>query len=132
MKVPLPKKWLAVIELTIIELNWLKRKSLDWPAMRLVGSICRPSMPSTPNIWANATGYMLHMVLRDSDQMSMAASLELRVPFLDHELVEFVLSLSARQKRNGKKRVKGLLVEACLDLLPSAVYDRPKMGFTLP
>jgi asparagine synthase (glutamine-hydrolysing) len=74
---------------------------------------------------------MRHLLLRDSDQMSMAASLELRVPFLDHDLVEYVLSLPADEKtRYGG--VKGLLVESCRDLLPEAVYQRPKMGFALP
>ncbi len=81
--------------------------------------------------WAELSRYMRHLLLRDSDQMSMAASLELRVPFLDHDLVEYVLSLPADEKtRYGG--VKGLLVESCRDLLPEAVYERPKMGFALP
>ena len=81
--------------------------------------------------WAELTGYMRHMLLRDSDQMSMAVSLELRVPFLDHELVEYSLGLpAAEKKRYGG--TKGLLVQACRDLLPPAVYERPKTGFALP
>ncbi len=81
--------------------------------------------------WAELTGYMRRMLLRDSDQMSMAVSLELRVPFLDHELVEYSLGLpAAEKKRYGG--TKGLLVEACRDLLPQAVYQRPKAGFALP
>ena len=81
--------------------------------------------------WAELTGYMRRMLLRDADQMSMAVSLELRVPFLDHELVEYVLGLPAAEKKRGPS-VKGLLVEACRDLLPASVYDRPKRGFVLP
>jgi asparagine synthase (glutamine-hydrolysing) len=81
--------------------------------------------------WAELTGYMGRMLLRDSDQMSMAVSLEIRVPFLDHKLVEYVLGLPAAEKRRGRG-VKPLLVEACRDLLPTSVYDRPKRGFTLP
>jgi asparagine synthase (glutamine-hydrolysing) len=81
--------------------------------------------------WAELTGYMRRMLLRDADQMSMAVSLEMRVPFLDHELVEYVLGLPAAEKRRGA-RPKGLLIEACRDLLPPAVYDRPKRGFALP
>ncbi len=81
--------------------------------------------------WAELTDYMSRMLLRDSDQMSMAVSLELRVPFLDHELVEYALGLpAAEKKRYGG--TKGLLVEACRDLLPPAVYQRPKAGFALP
>ncbi len=81
--------------------------------------------------WAELTGYMRRMLLRDADQMSMAVSLELRVPFLDHELVEYVLGLPAGVKRRYPG-VKGLLVEACRDLLPPSVYERPKAGFVLP
>jgi asparagine synthase (glutamine-hydrolysing) len=81
--------------------------------------------------WAELTGYMRHMLLRDADQMSMAVSLEMRVPFLDHELVEYVLGLPAAVKKRYRG-VKGLLVEACRDLLPASVYDRPKAGFVLP
>ena len=81
--------------------------------------------------WAELSGYMRRMLLRDSDQMSMAVSLELRVPFLDHELVEYSLGLpAAEKKRYGG--TKGLLIEACRDLLPPAVYERPKAGFALP
>lgn len=81
--------------------------------------------------WTELSRYMRHMLLRDSDQMSMAASLELRVPFLDHELVEFVLAVPEVEKTRFKG-VKGLLVESCRDLLPESVYRRPKMGFGLP
>ncbi len=81
--------------------------------------------------WAELNGYMRRMLLRDADQMSMAVSLELRVPFLDHELVEYVLGLPAAVKKQYPG-VKGLLVEACRDLLPPSVYDRPKSGFVLP
>jgi asparagine synthase (glutamine-hydrolysing) len=81
--------------------------------------------------WAELTGYMRRMLLRDADQMSMAVSLEMRVPFLDHQLVEYVLGLPAAAKKRYRG-VKGLLVEACRDLLPASVYDRPKAGFVLP
>ncbi len=81
--------------------------------------------------WTELTGYMRPMLLRDSDQMSMAVSLELRVPFLDHELVEYSLGLPAPEKTRYRG-AKGLLVEACRDLLPPPVYQRPKAGFALP
>jgi asparagine synthase (glutamine-hydrolysing) len=81
--------------------------------------------------WVELTGYMRRMLLRDADQMSMAVSLELRVPFLDHELVEYVLGLPAAQKKRYPGP-KGLLVEACRDLLSPSVYQRPKSGFVLP
>jgi asparagine synthase (glutamine-hydrolysing) len=81
--------------------------------------------------WAELTGYMRRMLLRDADQMSMAVSLEVRVPFLDHELVEYILGLPAVEKKRYAGS-KGLLVEACRDLLPISVYQRPKRGFVLP
>jgi asparagine synthase (glutamine-hydrolysing) len=96
---------------------------LDYP-VELPGDMARIS-------WAELTGYMRRMLLRDADQMSMAVSLELRVPFLDHELVEYVLGLPAAEKKRYPGP-KGLLVEACRDLLPPSVYQRPKSGFVLP
>ena len=75
--------------------------------------------------------YMHDVLLRDTDQMSMAHALEVRVPLLDHKLVEYVMGLPEAHKRpNGVP--KRLLVE-CLDgLLPKEVIRRPKQGFTLP
>lgn len=80
--------------------------------------------------WAEIYGYMIPMLLRDSDQMSMAVGLEIRVPFLDHKLVEEVLSMSQKYKKGFG--VKPLLVEAFINELPEQVYKRPKQGFSLP
>lgn len=74
--------------------------------------------------------YMVDVLLRDTDQMSMAHALEVRVPFLDHELVELALAIpdSIKYPHSPKK----LLVDALGDLLPPEIVNRPKMGFTLP
>ena len=77
-------------------------------------------------------GYMSNTLLRDTDFMSMAHSLEVRVPFVDAEIVRFVLGLPGAWKLNGDKRQKPLLQDALGDLLPQEVMLRPKMGFTLP
>ncbi len=74
--------------------------------------------------------YLQNVLLRDTDQMSMAHALEVRVPFLDHELVEFVLGVSDAHKYPHTP--KQLLVDSLGDLLPREIVDRPKMGFTLP
>ncbi|HRH37558.1 MAG TPA: asparagine synthase (glutamine-hydrolyzing) [Flavobacteriales bacterium] len=74
--------------------------------------------------------YLLNVLLRDTDQMSMAHALEVRVPFLDHELVEFVLGV--RDDMKYPHTPKKLLVDSLGDLLPREIVDRPKMGFTLP
>jgi asparagine synthase (glutamine-hydrolysing) len=79
---------------------------------------------------AEITTYMQNVLLRDTDQMSMACALEVRVPFLDVELVEFVLSLPDEVKYPHTP--KKLLIDAMGDALPREIIDRPKMGFTLP
>ena len=82
--------------------------------------------------WAELTGYMRRMLLRDSDPDEHGRFAgKLRVPFLDHALVEYSLGLPAAEKQRYPG-TKGLLVEACRDLLPAAVYERPKRGFSLP
>jgi asparagine synthase (glutamine-hydrolysing) len=77
------------------------------------------------------THYLENQLLRDTDVMSMAHGVEVRVPFLDHALVEHAVGLPAHVKRAGA-RPKPLLLDALGDALPRAVWDRPKMGFTLP
>jgi len=75
--------------------------------------------------------YMVNTLLRDTDSASMANSLEVRVPFLDHRLVEFVgrLPKSAKYMPDVPK---SLLVEALSDLLPDEVVGQSKRTFTLP
>jgi asparagine synthase (glutamine-hydrolysing) len=73
--------------------------------------------------------YTNNVLLRDTDAMSMAHSLEVRVPYLDHPLVEWVLSLPAEVKAGAGK---ALLVEATRDLLPPEILSRRKQGFALP
>jgi len=74
--------------------------------------------------------YMGNMLLRDTDAMSMASSLEVRVPLLDHKLVEWVFSLPGAMKSG--KHPKQLLIEALGLKLPPEITDRTKMGFALP
>jgi asparagine synthase (glutamine-hydrolysing) len=75
--------------------------------------------------------YLVNTLLRDTDSMSMAHSLEVRVPFLDHPLVEFVTQLP--QKTKVRKGIpKALLVAALEDLLPAEVVKQTKRGFTFP
>lgn len=74
--------------------------------------------------------YLHNTLLRDTDQMSMAVALEVREPFLDYQLVEFVLSIKDEFKYPYSP--KKLLTDSIGDLLPKEIIDRPKMGFTLP
>ncbi len=96
----------------------------DEPAPGLLDDFARIS-------WSELRHYMRDVLLRDSDQMSMAVSLEVRVPFLDHELVEFILALPAGEKER-RGTAKSLLIDSVRDLIPREIYDRKKMGFELP
>jgi len=73
----------------------------------------------------------LHELLMKQDQMSMAASIESRVPFLDHKLVEFAAKLPERMKLRGLT-TKYILRKAMADRIPRPILDRRKMGFPVP
>ena len=75
-------------------------------------------------------GYTQHTLLKDTDQMSMAVSLEVREPFFDHDLVAFVLSVPDEVKYPAYP--KRLLVEAVNGLLPEEIVFREKKGFLFP
>lgn len=77
-----------------------------------------------------STHYMRDTLLRDTDANSMRHSLEVRVPFLDLPLVDYVSALPKAAKTGGPG--KSLLRRACADILPPAVLHRKKTGFTLP
>ena len=75
--------------------------------------------------------YLPEDILAKVDRMSMACSLEVRVPLLDHRVVEFVAALPPAWKRIGN-RPKSLLLDAAGETLPREVWDRPKHGFGIP
>lgn len=73
----------------------------------------------------------LHELLMKQDQMSMAASIESRVPFLDDEVVEHVSSMPGRLRLRGLE-TKAVLRDAVRGLVPPEILTRPKMGFPVP
>jgi len=75
--------------------------------------------------------YMLNTLLRDSDIMSMAHGLELRVPLIDHCLAQQMIAIPGSVKVGGPSP-KHLLVDALQGALPDSIVRRPKKGFTLP
>ena len=79
---------------------------------------------------AEISSYMQNVLLRDTDQMSMAVALEVRVPFLDYKLVEYVMGVNDEYK--NPVYPKKLLVDSLGDLLPDEVVHRKKMGFVFP
>lgn len=93
--------------------------------------------------WNHSSGDLLHRLLytdiktylvellMKQDQMSMAASVESRVPFLDHELVEFTARIPAKYETKGMAG-KCILKSAVEDLLPHSIVYRQKMGFPTP
>ncbi len=76
--------------------------------------------------------YMRHMLLRDSDAVSMRHSLELRVPMLDRRVLDLAFTIPAEIRCPGGVANKHLLREAFADVLSAETLKRPKRGFTLP
>jgi len=102
-------------------LGWLGRTADEARKMEPVAGIS----------WMEMRTYMASTLLRDTDSVSMAQSLEVRVPLLDTPLVEFVGALpDAARRREGVQ--KALLVEALGDLLPPEILGQRKRTFTLP
>jgi asparagine synthase (glutamine-hydrolysing) len=82
-------------------------------------------------LYADVTGYLADDILVKVDRMSMAVSLEARVPFLDHEVVEYAMQIPAAWKLEGG-RTKAVLKDAFRDLLPAETMTRGKEGFSIP
>ncbi len=76
-------------------------------------------------------GYMTNTLLRDTDFMSMANSLEVRVPFIDKEVYNFASQIPGKWKMKNQ-RLKSILIDSMGDLIPEEIKKRKKMGFTLP
>jgi asparagine synthase (glutamine-hydrolysing) len=102
-------------------LGWLQRAADGARKLEPIGGVA----------WLEMRSYMASTLLRDTDSVSMAQSLEVRVPLLDTPLVEFVGALPdvARQRPGTPK---ALLVEALGDLLPPQILGQQKRTFTLP
>ena len=80
--------------------------------------------------YADMQTYLVELLMKQ-DQMSMAASLESRVPFLDHKFVEQAVAIPGRYKVHGWQ-TKAVLREALRDLVPKEILTRKKMGFPVP
>jgi asparagine synthase (glutamine-hydrolysing) len=82
-------------------------------------------------LYADQTSWLPDNLLERGDRMTMAASIESRVPFLDHELAGFVSALPDNYRVKGLK-TKWILRQAGRSLIPEAILDRPKVGFRVP
>ncbi len=104
--------------------QWLHKSYDDITSKRYIDEISKIS-------WYAQRSYMLSTLLRDTDQMSMAHSLEIRVPLIDNKLVEYVTSLPMSEKLNIDTP-KHLLVKAAKEGIPEECIYRRKQGFTFP
>ena len=84
-----------------------------------------------PYLWFDQRYFLPDDILTKTDRMSMAHSLEVRPPFLDHRIVEFAASLPASLKIRGSRQ-KVLLKELMRDKLPPSILQRRKVGFDIP
>jgi len=92
---------------------------------------CKSDDPTNRALFLDLETLLPDQVLPFVDRLSMAHSVEVRPPFLDHRLVEFACSLPGSMKiKSG--RVKSILKNAVRDLLPPALIERPKEGFIMP
>ena len=107
--------------------EWLR----SFPPIRWEGGADAVANPVEGAQRLDLQHYLPDDILAKVDRMSMACSLEARVPLLDHRVVEFVSSLPPAWKQFGD-RPKALLLDAAGRSLPSQVWNRPKMGFGIP
>lgn len=87
--------------------------------------------PEEQASWLETNMYMQNQLLKDTDSMSMQHGVEVRVPFLDQDLLTALKLINNELKFKGDKP-KPLLVDAFIKLLPNQIWNRSKMGFTFP
>ena len=97
----------------------------------LRGQLGRNGSDLNAYLWFDQKYYLPDDILVKSDRISMAHSLEVRPPFLDHRIVEFANRLPASLKIAGSRQ-KVVLQQLMMDKLPHAVLHRPKIGFDIP
>lgn len=97
------------------------------PASNLLNQVT----PKNKASWMEFNIYMQDQLLRDADVMSMSHGLEIRVPFLDNEVIKTAFSITDKVKYSGSLP-KQLLTETFKKEIPEAIWNRPKMGFSFP
>lgn len=97
---------------------------------RLAASV-KTKEPLDAMLYLDSKTYLPGDILTKVDRMSMAVSLEARVPLLDHHLIDFVARMPASMKMRGLE-TKHIFKRAVRELVPSEILDRPKQGFGVP
>jgi asparagine synthase (glutamine-hydrolysing) len=98
---------------------------------RRIPAFIRKLAPEERASYLEGNIYMKNQLLKDTDCMSMWHGLEVRVPFLDKQLMELVYTIHP-DLRYDRKQIKHLLVSALGNELPQEIWKRPKQGFTFP
>jgi asparagine synthase (glutamine-hydrolysing) len=117
--------------------SWLREDGIVWSRTAWGRWLARATRQTssmdtfTAISWLELRSYLVNTLLRDTDALSMHHSLEVRVPFLDSALLEYVLSLRESAKLDPRQP-KALLIQALGDLLPQEVAVQPKRTFTFP
>jgi len=91
----------------------------------------KAASPLRKILYFDQTSWLPDNLLERGDRMTMAASIEARMPFMDHELSEYVSSLPDNYRVRGRS-TKWILREAVKHILPEKIVNRPKVGFRLP
>ncbi len=87
--------------------------------------------PTDNLLYLDSKTYLPADILTKVDRMSMATSLEARVPLLDHKLIEFVVNIPTELKLRGLE-TKYIFRQAVRGIVPNEILDRPKQGFGVP
>jgi asparagine synthase (glutamine-hydrolysing) len=111
----------------------------EWQRRRLLGGSRPRPLPAYPSKRGMVNAMLRHdlatwlpdNLLERGDRMSMAAGLELRPPFLDHDVVDLAQSLPHHVKVRGGRR-KWVVKQVAGQYLPKEIIDRPKVGFRVP
>lgn len=111
--------------LSVLRMNGVMRHDMP-PFNSAVGNSDLRSI-----LYFDQTSWLPDNLLERADRMTMAASIEARVPFLDHQLAAFVSALPDRFRIRGMS-TKWILREAGKQILPPAILKRPKVGFRVP
>jgi asparagine synthase (glutamine-hydrolysing) len=99
--------------------------------LRELRSLIRIGDDVSPYLWFDQKYFLPDDILAKTDRMSMAHSLEVRPPFLDHRIIEFSATLPASLKTRGSRQ-KVLLKELMKGKLPDSILNRKKIGFDIP
>ena len=109
----------------------LRRDGSTLPSFQDYAAHVKTGEPLDALLYIDSKTYLPGDILTKVDRMSMAASLESRVPLLDHKLIEFVTRIPASMKMKGME-TKHILKRAVRDFVPPEILDRPKQGFGVP